>query len=67
LGNLTVRDVTRKATFDAEVTPISTTELQGSAFTIILYKDYGIQIPSVTSVAGVDEDVRLEIDFVARR
>jgi polyisoprenoid-binding protein YceI len=66
-GDLTVRDVTRPVTFEAEVTPISATELRGSAFTTILYKDYGIQIPSVPSVAGVDEEVRLEIDFVARR
>jgi hypothetical protein len=54
-------------TFEAEVKPVSATELRGSASNVILYKDYGIQIPSVTSVAGVDEDVRLEIDFVARR
>jgi polyisoprenoid-binding protein YceI len=67
VGDLTVRDVTRQVTFDAEVTPISATELQGSASTTIFYKDYGIQIPSVPSVAGVDEDVRLEIDFTARR
>jgi polyisoprenoid-binding protein YceI len=67
IGALTVRDVTLPVTFEAEVTPISATELQGSASTVILYKDYGIQIPSVPSVAGVDEDVRLEIDFVARR
>jgi polyisoprenoid-binding protein YceI len=67
VGDLTVRDVTRQVTFDAEVTPISPTELQGSASTTIFYKDYGIQIPSVPSVAGVDEDVRLEIDFTARQ
>jgi polyisoprenoid-binding protein YceI len=66
-GDLTVRDVTLPVTFEAEVTPVSATELRGSASTVILYKDYGIQIPSVPSVAGVDEDVRLEIDFVARR
>jgi polyisoprenoid-binding protein YceI len=67
VGDLTVRDVTRQVTFDAEVTPISPTELQGSAFTVVLYKDFDIQIPSVPAVAGVDEDVRLEIDFTARR
>jgi polyisoprenoid-binding protein YceI len=66
-GDLTIRDITLPVTFEAEVTPISETELRGSAFVVILYKDFGIQIPSVPAVAGVDEDVRLEIDFVARR
>jgi hypothetical protein len=58
-----VRDVTRTVRFDALVTPISPTELKGSAFTVVLYKDYNIRIPSVPSVPGVDMDVRLEIDL----
>jgi len=66
-GELTIRDVTRPITFDAEVTPISETELRGKAAAVVMYADYGIQIPSVPSVAWVDDKVILEIDFVARR
>jgi polyisoprenoid-binding protein YceI len=67
VGDLTVRDVTRQVTFEAEVTPFSPTELHGSAATVVLYRDFDIQIPEVRSVTGVDDDVRLEIDFIARR
>jgi polyisoprenoid-binding protein YceI len=65
VGDLTVRDVTREVTFDAAVTPISETELEGTATTVILYADFGLTIPEARSVAGVDDEVRLEIDFVA--
>jgi polyisoprenoid-binding protein YceI len=67
MGDLTIRDVTLPVTFDAQVTPISPNELQGSASAEILYADYGIEIPSVPSVAWVDDKVILEIDFTARR
>ena len=65
VGDLTVRDVTREVTFDAAVTPISETELEGTATTIILYADFGLSIPEAPAVASVDDEVRLEIDFVA--
>jgi polyisoprenoid-binding protein YceI len=64
-GDLTVRDVTRQVTFTAEITPVSETRLQGIATATILRSDYGITIPQVPSVAGVDDDVILEIEFVA--
>jgi polyisoprenoid-binding protein YceI len=65
VGDLTIRDTTREVTFDVTVTPTSDTSLEGTATTTILYADYGITIPQARSVASVDEDVRLEIDFVA--
>jgi polyisoprenoid-binding protein YceI len=65
VGDLAVRDVTREVTFDAAVTPISETQLEGTAATIILYDDFGLSIPEAPAVAGVDDEVRLEIDFVA--
>ena len=64
-GDLTVKGVTQSVTFDAEVTPISETELKGLASAVIKYADFGISIPNVPSVTGVDEDVKLEIEFVA--
>lgn len=65
-GDLTIRDVTKTVTFDVTVTPTSETRIEGTATATILYADYGISIPQVRQVASVDENVRLEIDFVAQ-
>jgi polyisoprenoid-binding protein YceI len=64
-GELTIKDVTRTVTFSAEVTLVSETQIAGHAATLIAYDDYGIFIPSAPRVADVDEEVLLEIDFVA--
>jgi polyisoprenoid-binding protein YceI len=65
VGDLTIRDVTNQVTFDVTANPVSDARLEGTATTTILYKDFGITIPSVPSVASVEDDVRLELDFVA--
>lgn len=65
VGDLTVRDVTRPVTFDATITPTSETRLEGSATTTILYPDFSLSIPKVPSVASVEDEVILEIEFVA--
>lgn len=65
MGDLTVRDVTNQVAFDATVTPVSETQLEGTATTTIFYADYGLSIPDVRSVTSVADEVRLEIDFVA--
>lgn len=64
-GDLTILDTTLPVTFDMTVTPVSATTLQGSGATTVRYADFGISIPSVPFVAGVQDDVRLEIDFTA--
>jgi polyisoprenoid-binding protein YceI len=64
-GDLTIKGVTKPVSFDATVTPVDATKLQGSATTTILYKDYGISIPQIPSVASVDDSVILKISFVA--
>ena len=64
-GQLTIKDVARPVTFTATVTPVSATDLRGSAVTTIRYADWGIGIPSVPSVAGVGETVQLQLNFVA--
>jgi polyisoprenoid-binding protein YceI len=66
VGNLTIKDVTKEVTFAVTATPISETEVSGRGSTTITYSDFGVQIPSVPFVADVDEEVLLEIDFVAR-
>jgi polyisoprenoid-binding protein YceI len=65
VGQLSIRDVTREATFDATVTPISANELRGIATSTVRRADWNLNIPDVPFVAGVRDTVRLELDFVA--
>jgi polyisoprenoid-binding protein YceI len=65
VGDLTIRDVTKQATFDVTVTTPSDTRVEGTATTTIAYADYGISIPQVRQVASVSDKVQLELDFVA--
>lgn len=64
-GDLTIRDVTRPVTFEATATALSESQIQATATTTILWADYNLTIPQVPQVAGVDEAVMLEIEFVA--
>ncbi len=64
-GDLTIKEVTKSVTFTARITPLSETEIEGHAETMVAYADFGISIPAAPSVANVDDEVLLEIDFVA--
>jgi polyisoprenoid-binding protein YceI len=64
-GDLKIRDVTQEVTFEATVTAVSETRLEGSASAVILYPDFDISIPEVSQVASVEDEVLLEIDFMA--
>jgi polyisoprenoid-binding protein YceI len=64
-GNLILRGVSNEVTFDTTVTPVSETRLEGSASTVVDRTLYGMEIPSVPTVANVEEEVELFIDFVA--
>lgn len=65
-GNMTLHGVTKELTFDATVTPVSETRLEGSASTSILYQDFDVNILRLPpQVASVEDSVILEIDFVA--
>jgi polyisoprenoid-binding protein YceI len=65
-GDLTIHGVTQAITFDASVTPVSETRLEGSASTTVKYADFGVQILQLPAqVASVEDTVSLEIDFVA--
>jgi len=66
-GDLTIRDITRQVTFAVQASAQSETRIAGSATATVARADYGLEIPSVPGVADVDEEVRLEIDFVAER
>lgn len=65
VGDLTIRDVTKRVTFDVTATAASAARLEGTATTTINYADYGIAIPSVRQVASVAEQVQLALNFVA--
>lgn len=67
-GDLTIHGVTREVTFDATVTPISATRLEGIASATILYQDFDIAILRLPAqVASVEDQVILEIEFVAEK
>jgi polyisoprenoid-binding protein YceI len=65
-GRLTLHGVTRAVTFDATVTPVSQTVLQGTASAVVIYKDFNMNIPEAPGVANVSDEVHLEIDFTAQ-
>jgi polyisoprenoid-binding protein YceI len=64
-GELTIRSITRPVTFTAEVVLAAENRLEGSATATIQRADFELSIPQVPRVAGVDEAVVLELDFVA--
>lgn len=65
VGDLTIRGTTKETTFDVTVTPTDERRLQGTASSTIQYADWGVTIPDVPSVAGVSDQVALQLDFVA--
>lgn len=64
-GDLLLRGISNEVTFDATVTPVSETRLEGTASAVVQREQYGMQIPSIPFVANVEEEVELFIDFVA--
>lgn len=64
-GDLTITGNTRPVTFDVTVLPVSETRLEGQANATINRADFGLVVPSATSVAGVDEEVQLALTFAA--
>jgi polyisoprenoid-binding protein YceI len=64
-GDLTMLDQTHPVTFEITLTPVSDSEMTGSATATILYSDWGIQIPEVPMVTGVEDEVVLELAFTA--
>jgi polyisoprenoid-binding protein YceI len=64
-GDLSISGTTREAVFDVNLTPVSDSQLVGTASSTINFADWGLSIPSVPFVASVDEQVRLELDFTA--
>lgn len=64
-GELSITDVTRPTTFEVTATAVSESRIQATATTDFLYTDFDLFIPDVPAVDTVDDQVRLEIEFVA--
>lgn len=65
-GDLSVAGTTNPVTFETTATLEDSGRLSGQATTTVLYPDFNLTIPDVPFVAGVEEAVLLEIDFVAQ-
>ena len=64
-GDLQIRGETNPVTFDASVSVVNDSTIEGTANTEVLRSDFGIGIPSVPGVANVTDEVQLIIDFTA--
>jgi polyisoprenoid-binding protein YceI len=64
-GDLPIRTTTTSVDWDVEVTVVSETRIEGRATTTITRAEYGLVIPTVPTVANVEEEVDLAIEFVA--
>lgn len=66
-GTLTVAGTSRDVTFDVKAKAASENEIQGTAVSVIDYKDFTITIPKVSRVASVEDKVTLTFSFVAEK
>lgn len=66
VGALTIKGTTQEVVFEVEATWESEDLLRGRATATVERADFGIGIPNVPSVADVDEEVELTLEFVAR-
>jgi polyisoprenoid-binding protein YceI len=64
-GDLTIRDTTKPAAFDARVT-WHNDALTGQALTTILMSDYGFGPISILNMLETQDEVKITLDFVAR-
>lgn len=64
-GDLTIRDVTTEVTFEVTAVLVGDDHLEGTATATVLRSAYGLEIPSVPSVADVTDEVLVAINFVA--
>lgn len=64
-GDLTIREVSVPVTFEVTGTLVAPDRLEGTATATVNRTDFGLEIPSVPSVANVSEEVLIALDFVA--
>jgi polyisoprenoid-binding protein YceI len=66
LGDLTVHGVTRPVQWDVQA-DFSPEGVTGTATTLVKITDFGMQTPRTASIISVEDDIRLELDFNAKR
>lgn len=64
-GELTIRDVTKPATFDA-VIRLENGTLTGQATTMFLMSEYGFGPISIMGMLNTEDEVKITVDFTAR-
>ncbi|GBD10940.1 Protein YceI [bacterium HR23] len=65
-GDMTIHGVTRPITWEVEAT-FSESGVRGQARTAFKFGDFGMTIPRVMAVLSVEDNIRLELDFVLER
>jgi DHA1 family bicyclomycin/chloramphenicol resistance-like MFS transporter len=65
IGDLTVRDVTRRVTWEATAT-FNGPDVNVQAKTAFRFADFDLTIPRVSSVLSVEDNIRLETDLLLR-
>ena len=66
VGDLTIRDATRRVTWEATAT-IHGQDLSVQAKTAFRFADFALRVPRVSSVLSVEDTIRLEIALLLRR
>jgi polyisoprenoid-binding protein YceI len=66
VGDLTVRDATRRIAWEATAT-FNGQDVSVRASTAFRFADFGLSIPRVASVLSVQDNIRLETDLLLRR
>lgn len=65
-GDLTISGVTKPAVFTTKMT-VTDEKITGSASSSLKRSDYGLKIPSVPSVASVDDEIALSATITANK
>ena len=65
-GDMTVRDVTKEVTWETTA-QFSDGRITGTATTDFTFDDFDLSVPSVAVVLSVENNIRLEIDFVLQK
>lgn len=65
VGDVTVRDVTRRLTWEATAT-FTGADVSIRARTAFRFGDFGLRIPRVSVVLSVEDNIRLEADLLLR-
>ncbi len=66
VGDLTVKDATRRVTWNATAS-FDGSRVSVRARTAFRFGDFGLKVPRVSVVLGVEDDIKLEADLVLRR